>query len=523
MSNVILIKQTVEQWLEQVDYVTINGSSYIPTIFALKFITFIKAVNADRPESHPSPVVHLKMLDKLAGPSERIANLCFRGMGKTSLFVEYLILYLAVFGYIDGFGEVPAMIYVGDTMENGAKDAKKNTEERFNNSAFLQEHITSAKFTEGRFDFVNKAGMKFGVKLFGAQTGLRGSKINGKRPVLAVLDDLVSDKVSTSKASMDTIKDTIYKGVIHALDPVKRKIIFNGTPFNKSDPLYEAVESGTWDVNVWPVCSKYPCSKEDFGGAWEERFSYERVKQEYDNAVGDGQLAAFNQELMLRISSDEEKLVQDGDIVWYDRKTLLNVKHNYNFYITTDFATSAKRTADLSVISVWAYSNNGDWFLVDGIATRQTMEKNMIDLFRLAQEYEPMCIGVETNGQQGGFVDWIRKEMINQNYFFNLQPIRAETDKYSRFIKVVPKFKAGKINFPNELKTSEFIGNFMSQISMATVNGLKGKDDCLDTISMLEKLQVFKPAVSNSGNFGSNTVYNNQIIEEQTTLSAYIV
>jgi hypothetical protein len=33
----------------------------------------------------------------------------------------------------------------------------------------------------------------------------------------------------------------------------------------------------------------------------------------------------------------------------------------------------------------------------------------------------------------------------------------------------------------------------MSQISLATINGLKGKDDCLDTISMLMHLTPWKP------------------------------
>lgn len=56
-----------------------------------------------------------------------------------------------------------------------------------------------------------------------AKTGLRGTKIFGKRPKIAILDDLVSDEDSTSLASMEKIKDTVYKGVNHALDPTKRK------------------------------------------------------------------------------------------------------------------------------------------------------------------------------------------------------------------------------------------------------------------------------------------------------------
>lgn len=268
-------KKTVDQWLNEVDYHWLNDGTYQPTPFALKMVTFIKLVNGDQGESHPSPVVHMAMLDKIVGKKNRVANLCARGLGKTTLMIEYLFLYIAVFGEIEGFGEISGMIYVSDSMENGVKSARQNIEFRYNNSEFLQHWIPEIKFTDNYITATNRDGHMLGMKMFGAKTGLRGTKIFGKRPTFAVLDDLVSDEDATSKATMDKIKDTVYKGVDYALDPTKRKIVFNGTPFNKSDILYEAVESGSWEVNVWPICEKFPCTREEFRGAWEERFSYD--------------------------------------------------------------------------------------------------------------------------------------------------------------------------------------------------------------------------------------------------------
>ena len=246
------------------------------------------------------------------------------------------------------------MIYVSDSMDNGVKSARKNIEFRYNNSEFLQQWIPDATFTDNYMEFTNAEGHRLGVKMFGAKTGLRGTKIFGKRPVLCILDDLVSDDDAKSKAAMLAIKDTVYKGVNHALDPTRRKVVFNGTPFNTDDILIEAVESGAWDVNVWPVCEKFPCSREEFRGAWEDRFSFDYIQEQYDMALATGKLSAFYQELMLRITSEEERLVQDDEIGWYSRSQLLQNKSSFNFYTTTDFATSAKQTADDSVISHWA-------------------------------------------------------------------------------------------------------------------------------------------------------------------------
>lgn len=508
----VLAKKTVDEWLDIVDYSLLNSGSYNPTSFALKFVAFIKMVNGTAGESHHSPVVHLKMLDKICSDSDRIANLCARGMAKTTLMFEYLVLYLAVFGEIDNFGVIDGMIYVSDSMENGVKSARKNIQFRYDSSEWLQRWVPEAHFTDAYMEFTNVDGKKLGVKMFGAKTGLRGTKIFGKRPVLAVLDDLVSDDDSKSKVSMDAIKDTVYKGVNFALDPTRKKIIFNGTPFNKTDILYEAVESGAWDVNVWPICEKFPCSREDFAGAWEDRFTYDYVLKEYETAVLTGKVAAFNQELMLRISSTEERLIQDSEINWYSRQSLLANKVNFNFYITTDFATSSKQTADFSVISVWAYAANGDWFWVDGICERQLMDKNIDDLFRLYQEYEPESVGIEISGQQGGFIDWIKQEQMKRNIWFSFagkggNGIRPVADKLSRFNRVVPLFKAGKMHFPSEMKTSTIMGQFMSQISLATINGLKGKDDCIDTISMLTEMNPWKPVQGVSRQKDSDAVW----------------
>lgn len=531
-----LIKQSLDEWLDQVSYKELNSSNYLPSEFSLTFMNFIKLANGETGESHKTPPVHLKMLDKLTEPRSYIANLCFRGAAKTTLFGEYFFLFLGMFGYLPGFGEVSGCIYVSDSMENGVKSLRKNIEFRYYASPFLMEWIPKATFTDNYIEFENKEGHRVGIKMFGAKTGLRGTKIFGKRPTVCVLDDLVSDDDSKSKAAMMAIKDTVYKGVNHALDPTKRKVIFNGTPFNTEDILIEAVESGAWDVNVWPVCERFPCTKEEFCGAWEDRFTFDYVQEQYEMASKTGKLSAFFQELMLRISSEEERLVQDADIKWYSRQTLLNNRNAFNFYITTDFAVSEKQTADYSGISVWAYNSNGDWFWVDGVCVRQTMEKTIDDLFRLAQEYKPQEVGIEVTGQQGAFLKWIQQEMMNRNIWFNFAKtksatgntmtpgIRPVTDKLARFNLVVPWFKAGKMYFPEEMKHSHIMAIALGQIRMVTSSGIKGKDDFIDMISMLGFLTPWRPSDSIPVVKEDIEIWEEEVNQGETSgLASYIV
>ncbi len=491
----------VEDFLNATNYK--EDVNYIPSDFALSFITFIKLVNGEQGEENKTPVVHYRMLDTITKGGRRILNLCHRGIAKTTLMGEYLFLYIATYGELTGFGKIDLAIYVSDSIENGVKNMRKNLEFRWENSEFLKMYIPTIRFTDIRWEFKNADGKVFIVKGYGATTGVRGAKELGIRPQIAVLDDLISDDDARSATIISTVEDTVHKAVNYALHPTKNMIIWSGTAFNAKDPLYKAVESGAWKVNVFPVCEQYPCTREEFRGSWPDRFTYDYVKEQYDTAAKSGKIDTFNQELMLRIMSEEDRMIQDGDIGWYKLDAVLRNKSKFNFYITTDFATSEKQKSDYSVISVWAYNNVGDWLWVDGVCKRQLMNANIDDLFRLSQQFKPQSVGIEVSGQQGGYISWIQDQMLERNIYFPLASegneskpgIRPNTNKMVRFNTVVPLFKARKIFFPVERKTEPTMIEAINELSLAAVSGFRSKhDDFIDTISMLSVLRTWKPS-----------------------------
>jgi phage terminase large subunit-like protein len=495
-------QKKVEDYLNEVSYSDLDH--YVPSQFAIEFINFIKLVNAEQGgEEHPSPVVHMHMLDKITNGGKNIINLCSRGLAKTTMFGEYLILYIAVYGELPGFGRVDYGLYVSDSIDNGVKKMRYRLERRRENSSFLQRYIPHAKFTDIRWYFKNAEGKELVFSGHGAKTGVRGTVELNTRPQIAILDDLISDEDARSPTVINSVEETVYKAIKFALHPTRNMIIWSGTPFNSKDPLYKAVESGAWTVNAYPVCETFPCTKSEFKGAWPSRFTYEYVKDQYDTAMKLGRVDTFNQELMLRIMSDEDRLIKDHEIIWYNRDRLLENRGAYNFYITTDFATSEKQSADNSVISVWAYNSNGDWYWVDGICERQNMSENWEDLFRLVLMYKPISVGIEISGQQGGFINWCQEKMQERNIWFNLASdknsktpgIRPNTNKFQRFNGVVPWFKAQKIRFPAQMKDSKPMKQAVDELSLVSMSGFKSKhDDFSDTISMLAVMPTWKPS-----------------------------
>lgn len=530
--------KTVDEYLNEVDYKSLKN--YKPSEFAINYMNFVKIVNASKDDIQPSPILHYKMVDGLVGNKTHIANLCSRGLAKTTVYGEMLILYLAVFNEIPKFGKVDVIMYVADSMENGAKNLRRNIESRYNSSDFLKKYLPTVKFTDNDILFTNSSGNQTFVRLFGAKSGVRGFKYFGNRPVLAILDDLVSDEDANSQIQLDKIKDTIYNGVNNALSPIRKKIIFNGTPFNKNDPLYEAIESGKWHSNVFPICDEFPCTREDFAGAWESRFSYDFLKNEYELAVATGRIKSFNQELMLRIATDADRMILEEDIMWFERTKLLENPRRYNFFITTDFATSTNRKSDYTVIGVWALDNKQNRYLVDGVIGRQLMNQTFNDLFFLVQKYNPMSVGIEVSGQQGAFISLIREEMVRRNNYFTIarsknyisgstirEGIPSKANKMERFKLSVPFFKNNKIYLPTEYKEKLLIREILDELSMITIDGIKAKhDDCIDMISQLEQMHIIYPddeqAKINNSSI-DNPYEDDLILEETTGFGSYVV
>lgn len=492
-------------------------TNFKPSEFAWQFINFIKLVNGGS-EENKSSVIHLDMLDTVA-KNNNVLIVSFRGSAKTSVLAEYMILYVGMTGKLPRHGYVDVGMYVGDTIDNGVKSLRNNLEFRYQNSEFLKKYIPKAKFTDDTWEFVNIEGHRTTFKGFGANTGVRGFKKYGKRPTFAILDDLLSDNNATSDAIIGSIENIIYKAVRQAMHPSRRKLVWIGTPFNKKDPLYKAAGSTAWTTKVYPICEKFPCTRDEFKGAWEDRFGYDEVNREYELLKNAGKVDAFNQELMLRILSDDDRLILDNDIKWYnDRKLIIDNKYKYNWYITTDFAVSEKEKADYTVLSVWAYSNKNEWYWVDGKVARQDINTTIDMLFDYVTKYNPLSVGIEISGQQQGFVQVIKREMERRSIWFRLasdkgtrtEGIRPNTNKLVRFNAVVPYFKQGKIWFPEELEYTNEMVEAMDEIRSVTPSGFKSRhDDFADTISQLPLMNAVKPEFEVEVEKEETVIYNN--------------
>jgi hypothetical protein len=133
------------------------------------------------------------------------------------------------------------------------------------------------------------------------------------------------------------------------------------------------------------------------------------------------------------------------------------------------------------------------------------MGDNVDDLFRLVNKYKPLKVGIEVSGQQGGFIPWIKQQMMQRNCFFNIgkdkvggkseEGYRPTTNKVERLKIAIPWIKQGHLYLPKELENDPRIEEAVEELELASPSGFRSlHDDWIDTLSMITRLNAVKPS-----------------------------
>jgi hypothetical protein len=502
--------------LPVIDGANAMAEEYIPSEIALKFITFIRASGN---EEFSSPALHYKMADKLFSPDpvdKNVLEECCRGVGKSTV-AEYAVIFASAMGEWPGFGLCPFIIFLGASAEGNVTQFFKNVASKIANSTFLSNVIKVERVTDKEIELKNADGVKLFVAGKGMNVNWRGARSpSGHRPSILLADDILHNDSATSETIRKTIETNWFASALPALKP-RHKVIYIGTPISEGDLLHKLKNSGSYSVVRFPLCEKFPVSKEDYKSVWPELFTYEYALDMYNQFKAAGTTQLFYREYLLQVTDLTTLLVEEEDVQWFDPSAVMKNKENYNFYITTDFATSTKKSADFSTMGVWAVSSNSDWLLIDGQCKRQTMQENINDLFRYVKKWNPLSVGIESSGQQGGFLSIIQEMMIERNIWFTFAKkpgskevgIRPIKDKTHRFVTgVQPKFKQNKIWLPKpelistvNIRLLELVEEMVNELSKFTLAGGTGSlnhDDAIDLLNQLSEMELYMPSSQSS-------------------------
>ena len=518
------------------DNVDLTFSNYIPSTDALEFFNLIRIFYGEDFEV-ANPKFHYFIVDMLYGnltkeqfpyPKDiqdkitinprQVGIISTRGSAKSTITTLFYPLVAAIKGSLPATGPLSHILILSDSQQGGARDQAKLMAGVLEKSVFAQNWFETIRCTESEVELVRNGKepiekrhmlIKFkGVQGGGIRSGSR-NPVTGDRYGLIIGDDTIKNEADAySETIMHNVVTALTSDAKNAMRAKNTQFILVNTPFHKRDPVYMMVESGGFTPLVTPICKEiYEGMPEDkFVGLWPDMHSYESVMSRYLDAVATGTTRAFNQELMLRVSNEEDRLVPDELIQWYDRKMLMKVLDGYSLYITTDFTTTSAAKSDFSGIGVWAVSSNWDYYLLDLCLRKQDLDDQYNELFRMVVTWgkggRAIEVGVEVDGQQKAHLYSLKQKMMMSNRYFTLARQKGATGskegilsrgagkKHERFRYMVPQFQNGKVYFPNELKDTADMREALRQLKGATNTGFSDHDDFCDVISQLGLIDI---------------------------------
>jgi len=552
---------TVDKLLDNID---LKLDWYVPSDFAIEFIIFIRLVLGEEPEN-TSPKAHYFFIDCVFQQpnvkpffmirnidydelKDRVVILASREFSKSSL-VGYLVLYMAAKGRVPGFGRVNYGLYVADSMRNNVETTMTTIKKVYQESKYLKGLFEDTRLIQTEVSFVRKPRTKKEMEAYelavtveklkpeevpgrmkrtftlvgiGANTGGRGSRDGLARPDFTIFDDMLpSEAEANSDVILAKVESTIESDILPGMNNNGNFSIMIGTPYSKKDPVYRRIEQGTWLPVVFPRGNQLPTDEKTFVSVWEDRHSYKNCRKDYVRAMkakemGDGsKLRSLLQEHYLRISSDEDRMISESMIQWYNRVDIEKRISQYNLYMTTDFTTTGTSGSDMSGIATWAIGQNNDIFMLDLCLRRQEMETQYDEVFRMVNYWtrenpRGITAGIEVDGQQKSHIFALKERMIKRNEWFTIGKQKGakpgsegilsrleKGNKHWRFRMMLPLFQNKKIWFPRELEDTTDMRELMEQIKYATYSGFGTKcDDGADLISQLGMLDIIYPMKS---------------------------
>ena len=300
-----------------------------------------------------------------------------------------------------------------------------------------------------------------------------GSQLPSQHYDIIIWDDLVNEKNITSKDQTDKVIDW-WKDTLNLLEPGGLGILI-GTRWSHRD-LYQYVIDNLadhFDIIIRKAI------RDDGSVYFEKRFSKEELER---RKILEGPYK-FNLQYQNELTDPEDAIFKREWILKYK-----DLPTPVRYFMTIDPALSEDPTADYSVIMVCAVDSDNNLYVVDYFHERVDPKSLIDNIFKYADRYKPVKIGIETIAFQRILKFWLKDEMSARSKFFVIEELKtSDKAKPDRILALQPRFSAGTV----------FIKPFMAEledelISFRYPEITQAHDDLIDALAYQLEI-IYKP------------------------------
>lgn len=243
-----------------------------------------------------------------------------------------------------------------------------------------------------------------------------------------IYDDLVTEvSVSTPEQIDKTLQ--CWELSLNLAEP-NTKIRYIGTKYHYND-LYTAIrdrKSAIPRVRVGIVDSN-PL-------LWSKEYVQERRRD-----LGPYTFAA---QILLDPAAEQNAIFKEAWLRYYGTKEGFG---KFNRYIIVDPANTKNKRSDYTAIVVIGVGADQNFYVLDIIRDKLSLTERTDVLFNLFKEYHPLRVGYEAYGKDAD-IDHILYRQKQDQFRFEIQPLKGNMAKKDRISKLVPLFEQGRVYLP---------------------------------------------------------------------------
>ena len=423
---------------------------FVGSILASKFDDAVK-----------TPDFHREGWELFTSKNKMVALSAPRGHAKTTgMTVSYGLATLL-------FRERKFMLLVSDTESQAAMFLGYFKEQLQENQALIEVFglkrndkglVQFIKDTETDIIVEMEDGHRFRVIAKGAEQKLRGLIWSGSRPDIILCDDIENDELVMNKERREKMRKWFYSALLPCISSkgiirIVGTILHMDSLLERLMPVPYAKTSHQTALKLWSdikrsgwLSVKYRAHSDDFQYIlWPEKHSAESLLAKRAEYIEMGMPDVYSQEY-LNIPLDESVAYfkrNDFDALTEDDKKLA-----LKYYITADLAISEADRADYSVFIVAGVDETRKIHVKQVIRERLD-GRDIVDLIlNLQRIYQPEVIGIEEMQVSKAIGPFLREEMIRQNTFPNLLPLKhGGKDKIARARSIQARMRAKSVRF----------------------------------------------------------------------------
>jgi phage terminase large subunit-like protein len=196
----------------------------------------------------------------------------------------------------------------------------------------------------------------------------------------------------------------------------------------------------------------------------------------------------FTNQYLNQVIPDEAQDFKKEWIKHYD-----SIPANHHTFMFIDPAISLMDGADFTATVVVSVDENSNWYVRMANRQRITATETIAWIFKVYNEFRPLCVGIEDVAYQKALLHFMAEEMHRRNTYLPLKGIgrsaiamdggkRSSNSKPIRIRSLVPRFEFGKILLNQGL--DDLILEY-SQFPRGA------KDDLLDALASIEEIAFY--------------------------------